>query len=136
MSTDSCCPVGRMIQGLTNKSTGPLAHPFAPHRTHIRLLRTTRFARALLCARSLARSLTLKLVGKWFLSMKGPRCLRTVLTHCGLYPMCPNNNDNSDNDNNNNNDNSDNNNNNNEPAQPTNLSIKWSIYVNILKTII
>ena len=55
------------------------------HRSLIRLLRTALFARALRCAYSFARLLTLltpELVGMRFLCMKWTRRLLTVLTHC------------------------------------------------------
>ena len=56
------------------------------HCSLIRLLRTARFARALRCscsfARSLAQSLTPELMEKWFLSMEWTRLFHIILTFC------------------------------------------------------
>ena len=82
------------IEKNTDLSTGPLARPFArllvrSHRSLIHLLQTSRFARALRCAHSFARSLTSltpSLVGQWFIRLLLYQCffLFSTIVHVSL----------------------------------------------------
>ena len=84
-----------MTMKSTRRVLGPslLCSLARSHRSLIRLLRTARFARALHCAlsfaRSLTHSLTPELMGKWFMSTKSVRRFHTISTHCAVLPSIP-----------------------------------------------
>ena len=74
------CTMGRMTMKSTRRVLGHLLLRLLVC-SHIRSLRTARFARALRCTRSFARSLAPELMGKRILSLKWTRRFHTVSNH-------------------------------------------------------